>query len=328
MRIALLGCAHVHADSYAHCLGEVSGVTFPGIFDPDHRSGERAAARHGVQFFSSADEAIASAEAVLIASATSDHRRLAVAASRAGRHVLCEKPLATTLADADAMVAAAREARVVLGTAFPMRFAPPVTSAWRALRAGAVGRILAFSGANNGQLPSPRWFSDPELAGGGAVMDHTVHLADLMRWFTREEIVEVYAEVDTLLHDVRVDDVGVLALRMSGGAVGTIDASWNRPAGYPTWGGLELRIVAEDGVIDIDAFAQRLPVYGRHSTAWVGWGSDADRAMLEAFVSACAGHATPLATGEDGLAALGIVLAAYESARTGAPVHMPGNRTI
>jgi predicted dehydrogenase len=319
MRIALLGCAHVHAQAYARRLAELPDVTFTGIFDPDSREPPDWA-WSGVRAIPGLDEAIASADAVVIASATSDHRRLAAAAAHAGRHVLCEKPLATTIADATAMVATARDAGVVLATAFPMRFAPAVSSAWRAVRAGTFGQILAFSGANNGQMPPPAWFADPVRAGGGAVMDHTVHLADLMRWFVQDEIAEVYAEVDTLLHDIRVDDVGVLSVRFAGGAIGTIDASWNRPARYPSWGGLELRIVAEEGVIDIDAFAQRLTTYGSHGATWVGWGSDADRAMLQAFVQTCRGQETRLASGEDGLAALRIVIMAYDSARTHAPV--------
>ncbi len=321
MNIALLGWAHVHAESYARCLADLPGVTLTAIFD-GHAHERPSWAGPGVRVAPTLEEAIASADAVVIASANDDHKELAIAAARAGRHVLCEKPLATTVSDAVAMVEAAREAGVVLATAFPVRFVPAVTSAWRAVRAGTYGRILAFSGSNNGQVPGPAWFTDPRRAGGGAVMDHTVHLADLMRWFLQDEVAEIYAEIDTLMHDIPVDDVGVLSVRFAGGAIGTIDASWNRPAAYSSWGGLELRIVAEGGVIDIDAFAQRLTVYGPGGAAWVDWGSDANRAMLHAFGRACQGQPTLLATGEDGLEALKLVRMAYESARSGAPAHV------
>ena len=317
MNTVLLGCAHVHADSYAGQLRTLPGVTFTGIFDADPARGHGAARRHGVAFFPTVEEALRSADAAVVASSTIEHRLLAAAAAAAGKHVLCEKPLATTLADAEAMIAAAGETGVVLATAFPMRFAPPVTSAFQAVRGGAFGRVLAFSGANNGQRPSPPWFSDPAQAGGGAVLDHTVHLADLMRWFIHDEVEEVYAEVDTLLSAGAVEDVGILSLRFRRGVAATIDASWNRPGSYPSWGGLELRIVAEHGVIDVDAFAQRLAVYGaRTGVSWPDWGSSADRAMLQAFVSACRGHETQLATGKDGREALRVALMAYESART------------
>jgi UDP-N-acetylglucosamine 3-dehydrogenase len=319
MNIALLGWAHVHAESYARCLVDLPDVALIAIFDRGGRERPHWAGP-GVRVAPTLEEALASADAVVIASANSDHKELAIAAARAGRHVLCEKPLAATVPDAMAIIDAAREAGIVLATAFPVRFVPAVTSAWRAVRAGTYGRILALSGANNGQVPDPAWFTDPALAGGGAVMDHTVHLADLMRWFLQDEVVEIYAEIDTLLHDIRVDDVGVLSVRFAGGAIGTIDASWNRPPEYPSWGGLELRIVAEGGVIDLDPFAQRLTVYGRRGAAWVDWGTDANRAMLQAFGRACRGEPTLLASGEDGLEALKFVRMAYESARDGAPV--------
>ncbi len=319
MKVAVLGYAHVHAPAYAGRLGEVPGVTLAGVYDPDTGVAASAARSHGVPHRATLDEAIGSADAVVIAAPNADHHDLAVAALRAGRHVLCEKPLATRLEDADAMIAEARARGAVLATAFPMRFAPPIVAAYRAVRGGGLGRVLALSGANNGQRPSVPWFSDPRRAGGGAVMDHTVHLADLMRWLLDDEVGEVYAEVGTLLHDGPIDDVGVLSIRFAGGAVATIDASWNRPPGYPAWGGLELRIVAEHDVLDVDPFAERLTLYGRERAIWVDWGADADRAMLEAFVAACRGASNALARGEDGRAARAVANWATESAPTGRP---------
>ncbi len=321
MKVAVLGYAHVHAPVYASRLEGLPGVTLTGVYDPDAGVAATAARAHRVPPLGTLEEAIESADGVVIAAPNADHRDLAIAALRAGRHVLCEKPIATRLGDADAMLAEARAQGKVLATAFPMRFAPPIVAAYRAVCGGGLGRVLALSGANNGQRPSVPWFSDPRRAGGGAVMDHTVHLADLMRWFLEDEVAEVYAEVGALLHDGPIDDVGVLSLRFAGGAVATIDASWNRPGGYPAWGGLELRIVAEHDVLDLDPFAQRLALHGRERTVWVDWGTDADRAMLEAFVAACRGEPTALARGEDGRAALAVALMAYESARTGRPVH-------
>lgn len=78
---------------------------------------------------------------------------------------------------------------------------------------------------------------DQELAGGGAVTDHTVHLLDLMRWITKSEVKKVYAEIDAFLHShYQIDDVGHVQLEFENGVIADIDPSWSRPLGYPAWG--------------------------------------------------------------------------------------------
>src|SRR5438094_400261 len=105
-----------------------------------------------------------------------------------------------------------------------------------AIADGAIGEVLAVKGTNHGSLP-PGWLTDPALAGGGAVMDHTVHVADLLRWILEREFVSVYAEIDTLLHPgLPVDDCGTLLLEMEGGVFASLDPSWSRPRTFPTWG--------------------------------------------------------------------------------------------
>src|SRR5699024_9456389 len=119
--------------------------------------------------------------AIVVTSANAHHKDLVLEAARRGVHVLCEKPLATTVADAEEMVAACREAGVVLMTAFPVHFSPAVASLRSALADGALGELIGLTGTNNGKLPTARdWFTDVDLAGGGAMVDHTVHLAEIL----------------------------------------------------------------------------------------------------------------------------------------------------
>jgi predicted dehydrogenase len=173
-------------------------------------------------------------------------------------------------------------------------------------------------------VSSSAWFAQAALSGGGAVMDHSVHLADLLRWLLDRDPVQVYAATNRVLHRATVDvETGaLLMLGFEGGVFASIDASWSRPADYPTWGGLVLELVGEHGVVTVDPFRQHLTVYGGRGgpLAWPQWGSDANQAMVEEFLAAVGERRTPAVTGEDGLAATRVALAAYRSAAAGEPV--------
>jgi predicted dehydrogenase len=327
MRLGILSFAHVHAPGYAECLARMPDVELAAIADEDEARGREAVARFGGDYHRDYQELLARDDlaAVIVCSPTVHHREMVVAAAEAGKHVLCEKPLATRYADAEAMVAACRAHGVTLQTAFPMRFSPPAIALRRAVRDGAVGTPLAVMGTNPGRLP-PGWFGDPELAGGGAVMDHTVHVADLLRWTFEREIVEVYAEVDTRLHPgLAADDVAVLLLRLEGGLFASLDPSWSRPTTWPTWGGLTMQVVGERGVIAMDAFNQTLDLVTNRepSHRLVPWAEGGDLDLIRAFVDAVRDGTEPAVSGEDGLRATAVALCAYESARRREPVACP-----
>jgi predicted dehydrogenase len=332
VRVGIFGAAHHHVDAYVENLRAVGDVEVVGVADHDRSRARTWADAHGVAPFSSYDALLdAGVDAVVVCSETSHHRELAEMAARQGVHVLCEKPLAATAADARAMVTACDERGVALMTAFPMRFSAPVAQVRDMVHAGALGTVYACNGANQGELPTRHraWFVDRTLAGGGAVMDHTVHLADLLRWYLDREVVEVYAVTNRLLHADRVDveTGGLVMLTFADGVFATIDCSWSRPGSYPTWGGLQLELVGEHGVIAVDAFRQRLELYSDVDTPvrWPGWGSDANQAMIDEFCAAVRERRSPAVTGVDGLRATEIVVAAYESDRTGHPVRLPSS---
>jgi predicted dehydrogenase len=325
----MLGFAHVHAPGYAHRVAASPGTELVAIADDDEERRQDAVARFGGEAYADHDELLArdDVEAVIVMAETARHRALVAAAAEAGKHVLCEKPIATTRADGLAMVDDCRKCGVRMGTIFPMRFNLPVIALRRAILDGAIGRPLAAKGTNPGQA-QPGWFRDPALAGGGAVMDHVVHVADLLRWTFATEIVEVYAEIDTRFYPgLAVDDLGILMLRLANGMTASLDASWSRPKTWPTWGGVTLDVVGERGVLAIDAFSERLRLVEdrgpRH--VYLPWGEDPDLALLDGFVAAVRAGTDPPVTGEDGVRALEVALAAYESARRGRPVACPGD---
>ena len=321
LRVGLVSFAHVHAPGLASTLGTLDQVEFVGIHDDEQTRGRAAAGAHGTLWHPTLEGLLGASEAVVIASTNADHRRYTEAAAKARVHVLCEKPLATTTADAKAMIDACRSAGVQLGTAFPVRSSPAVVALKEAIAAGALGRIRAVRAANPGQYPGA-WFGDRRQAGGGAAMDHTVHAADAIRWLLRDEFARVHAELGSFIYGLDVEDCGVLTCDLAGGGFASIDCSWSRPQTFPTWGGVTLRVVGEKATVDIDVFRQALTHYddttGR--TRLVGWGDDLTARMVAGFVDAIlAGRPVPI-DGADGLRALEVVIAAYRSSELGRPV--------
>ena len=188
-----------------------------------------------------------------------------------------------------------------------------------------VGRVYSVKCTNHGSMPGG-WFIEPEQSGGGAVIDHTVHVIDLLRWFWGSEVTEVYAEVGIgLLHPgMKIDDAGLLSFRLENGIYGTLDTSWSRPSSYPTWGDVKIEVVGEKGVLTVNALNQQLAVSSETwgKTRWISWASNMDLGLVTDFVEMIRTDRPPFISGEDGLAALQVALAAYQSAATIHPIQL------
>lgn len=325
-KVGLISFAHMHAVSYADAL-QALGVGVAGIYDADAARGAKMAGRFGTRFFSELEALLTEdLDGVIICSENVTHRAHVEAAAGRVPHLMCEKPIATTAEDARALIAACDSAGSKLQIAFPMRFAPPVQKLKAALGAGTLGRLISATCTNHGRLPGG-WFLDPAQAGGGAVIDHTVHVIDVLRWALDTEVAEVYAEVGHgLLHGTNadIDDAGLLSLRLENGVYGTLDTSWSRPENYPIWGDVTLEILGERGAVRVDAFKQNLTLTSApaQKTERIGWGSDADLGLIRDFVEMIQIGREPSITGTDGLRALEVALAAYRSAEVQKPVSL------
>lgn len=327
LRVGILSFAHLHADAYISNLRANSRVEFIGFSDDDVARGERVARQYNATYFSTHEGLIeAQPDAVVVCSENSRHRPLAVMAADAGINILCEKPLATSVSDAHMIVEACQLAGVVLMTAFPMRFNAPALEVKQAIGQGRVGQVIACSATNQGECPyyHRSWFVDPLLAGGGAMSDHIVHAADLLRWYLGSEVHSVYAQSNHILYAQEAPQVetgGLVSLEFANGTFATIDCSWSKPPYYPTWGGLTMSIIGDAGVVNFNAFKQALTVYSAKTKQprWDFWGSDADQGMINEFISAVLENRVPAVTGIDGLKAVEIVDAAYRSSASGKP---------
>lgn len=324
LQIGILSFAHMHAASYAAALAAHPHATLVGLADPEAARGREMAARFGTAFFES-DAALLDQplDGVIVTSENVHHRALVEQAVAAGvKTILCEKPLATTLEDARAMTKLCTGSGVRLATAFPCRYAPAFQRLRARVQASAIGEVLAIRGTNRGSMPGG-WFTDRALSGGGAVIDHTVHVADLNRVLLGREATEVQAEIGNGFYHQDWDDTGFLTIKYDGGVFATLDTSWSRPKTYPTWGDVTMQVVGTDGIVDMDMFAQNLVHYDDNAprVSWSHWGSGMDAGLVADFLRLAGGEDAPdLATGEDGLRALAVALAAYRSAEAGQPV--------
>jgi myo-inositol 2-dehydrogenase/D-chiro-inositol 1-dehydrogenase len=326
VKIGMMSFAHMHAGSYAHSIASRPDTQMVGIADEVPERAQLMAARYETRAFESYEALLSEPglDAVVVCCENVKHRRLVEMAARAGKHVLCEKPLATTIEDGEAMIAACKSAGVQLMTAFPCRYSPVIQRLKSAIDSGSAGNVLAFRGTNRGRNPGG-WFIDKRLSGGGAMIDHTVHVTDLMRWLLQDEVKEVYAEISSGICHEEFDDVAFLSMSFRRGVFGTLDASWSRPKSFPTWGDVTLELVTEKGTLSMDMFAQNLVLYSdaTNSVSWHNWGGNMDDGLVAAFVAAIAeGSPVPI-SGEDGLRAAEVALAAYRSAEQQSPVALP-----
>lgn len=318
LRIGVAGLGHVHVPHYLRTIPHLDGAVLACIYDDDAELAKGLGAEHGLPVAGSLDDLLSAVDAVVVSGHHRGFRRLVVAAAGAGRPVLCEKPLGTGVEEAAEMVSACRSAGVSLSVCLPVRYDPGATELRRLYRSGELGDVLAVAGTNHGPFPGG-FFGDPALAGGGALMDHTVHVVDLLRWIWGEEVVAVYAQTATRHHlELAVDDSALILGRLAGGTVFSLDPSWSRPEGMP--GGLDLvmEVTGTKANARFDLFFADAYWYGSGGEVrQVRRGADCERMLLDDWLAAVREDREPPITGEDGLAATAVVAAAYESARTG-----------
>lgn len=333
MKIGVASLEHVHAETYVRLLHAWDGIELI-VADPTgdaveegRRTTRERIASLGVRILESYDDLLAAEpDGIIVCTPNAHHRDLVERAAAAGIHVLCEKPIATTMGDARAMIDACDRAGVGLMLAYPVRFSPGMRELAAAIERGEIGRVIAFDGANVARIPigDRAWFGSSELAGGGAMMDHTVHLADILLHLTSEPVTSVYAQSNRIAHadDVEVETGAIVSLEFASGVIATIDASWSLPDSNPTWGGLALRVIGESGELAIDVFGDALRGHSETGPAslWRSYGVDTNRLMLAEFIESIRVGRPPVPSGRDGLETLEIVLAAYRSVAAGQPV--------
>jgi predicted dehydrogenase len=323
LRIGFLSCAHMHAWGYARAVQEDGRAEISGIWDSDPKRSASFAERFGIESFADADALCSVSDAGIVCSENRKHAEHAAMAASRGCHILCEKPLVTSHEEFTLMTDAVAAARVQLMTAFPCRYAPTFRRLCQRIEAGEIGKVVAVCATNRGRCPFG-WFTDAELSGGGAMMDHTVHVVDLLSVLLGEEPVRVQAQIGNNLHGESWEDTAMLTLEYASGVFATLDSSWSRPRCYKTWGDVTMNVVGESGVLEADLFGQHVERYDDGAGAYTAeeFGSDLDSALIADFLSCVEQGRPPPISAEDGWLASKVALAGYRSARSGQVVQL------
>lgn len=323
-RLGILSVAHVHADAYAAILSNLDEVDFVGVADENRTHGESFAAKYDTSYLET-EALLDEVDGAVVCSPNTEHLPWVREAAAAGVDVLCEKPLATKSTIAEDIISITDGYGVELGVAMPLRHSVPAQRLKAAVENGDLGAIKAISGTNRGKMPGG-WFTDPSASGGGAAMDHTVHVVDLVHWFTGERVAEVYAETGTRFYDINVEDVNLLSMELTDGTQFSLDGSWSRPEEWDFWGDVTLEVIGTNGVASVDCFDEK---YRQTQDAGeepgqrsVFYGTDPNVGMLREFTRTVRGRDTSLVSGREGTDAVAVVEAVYESAHRSDPVEV------
>ena len=267
------------------------------------------------------------------------HARMTIDAARAGKHVVCEKPLCVTLEEADEMIDACRKAGVLLLYAEELFFAPKYVKAKQMADEGAFGRVHLVKQGEKHSGPHADWFWDVKQSGGGALMDLGCHGLAFCWWFLgKPNVKSVYSQLGTLVHADRTegDDEAVTIIEFDGGAMGIVENSWNRPGGMDD----SIEAFGDKGQTYADMLmGNALPTYSE-----VGFGYAVEKATstrgwtypvfeehwnygfpqeMRHFARCVRGKETPISDGETGRIVQQVLYAAYASAGLGRKVAMP-----
>ncbi len=341
----IIGCGMI-AHFHARAIADLRGARLVGCYNQNAAKALEFAEEHDCVAFDTLEAMLAdpAVDVVNICTPSGAHMESAVAAARAGKHVVVEKPLEVTLRRCDRIIDACRSNNVKLCTIFPSRFSPVNAATRKAIQAGRFGRLTLGDTfvkwwRSQEYYDSGGWRGTWKLDGGGAFMNQAIHNVDLLYWMMGD-VAEVCAVTGTLAHErIEVEDTAVACVRFQNGALGVLEASTS------TWPGLlkktEIHGTAGSVIIEQDHLrmwefekkrAQDDTIRSRFSADSATTGGAADPgaisyaghlAQLKDFVAAIRSDRAPAVDGAEGRKSVEIILAIYKAAWSGKRVTLP-----
>lgn len=337
VNIGLIGCGSITKYRHAPEFASEPDSKIAGYYDPKQERAQELAKQYGGKVYGSLEEMLSdkSIDAVCVATSNHYHAPVTIAALKAGKHVLCEKPMATSVSDAEDMIRTAKETGKFLMIGHNQRLAPAHVRAKEILKSGEMGRILSFRTTFGHGGPEfwsmdkglHTWFFKKKDAFVGSMGDLGVHKADLIRWLISDEIEEVKAFVSTLDKKnekgelIEVDDNAVCVLKSKTGIVGTLTASWtyygdedNSTVLYCTNGVMRIYDNPDFPIVITKKNKEKI----FYKVGRIQTNEDQTRSGIASmFVNSIINNTPPEISGEEGLAALKIILACMESQEKG-----------
>jgi UDP-N-acetylglucosamine 3-dehydrogenase len=343
IKVGVIGCGSIARRRHLIEYAANEQVDIVAVCDIVEERANEMAQRYGAKAFADYKELLQLEEidAISVCLPNYLHAPVSIAASNAGKHVLCEKPMATSKEEAEAMIAAAKANSKKLMIAHNQRFVASHQKAKELIDSGKLGKIYSFKTTFGHPGPeawsidgAASWFFDREQAFIGAMGDLGVHKADLMRYLLGE-FTEVGAFIETnAKKNTEVDDNAVYVLRTSSGVIGTLAASWS----YVTGGDNSTIIYGENGILRLEADPEYslIEEYRNGETIYHKLekiqsnkeGGQTNTHVIEHFVECIIEDKEPLITGREGLKSLEIVLAALQSNETKQIVSLQEGATV
>ena len=336
MRFGLIGCGRV-APRHAESLLSLPGARLIAVADVRATRAERFAAQYHAVAHTDYRDLLArpDVDVVNICTPSGLHAQMAIEAMQAGKHVIVEKPIALSLADADRMIGAARWCGVKLCVVLQNRYNPPMQDLKQVVESGLLGRLLLGNA-------TVRWYRPQEYyedgwhgtwaMDGGALMNQSIHHIDALQWLLgRPESVFAYSA--TLAHRMEAEDIGVASIRFHGGTLGVVEGS---TVTYPENLEGSVTIFGERGSLKVGGTALNRKVMWKvageleHEKELLTreqvdppsvYGTS-HRAVIADMIEAILANRVPKTDGREAKKSLALVLAMYESARTGQPVNL------
>ena len=339
-KVAILGAgfiADIHLESYSRFIPESEVVA---VFSNVGEEAKAFALKHGIpQFYDNLDSLLAESGAEIIDICIPNflHYEACMKAAAANKHIIIEKPLAMTLEEADEMIATCNKQGVLLMYAEQLCFTPKYERARALVERGAIGNVYMLKQSEKHSGPHSAWFYKKETAGGGVMMDMGCHALAWFRWMNKNNPIKtVYADMKTVMHDIECEDNTMAILEFENGVTAIAENSWARHGGMDD----HIEIYGDKGAIYADLFKGNSSLTysidgydyaSEKAGSTKGWTFTIFEEVynqgypheLQHFISCVREGKQPLVTGEDGRAVLELICAAYESARTGAKVHLP-----
>jgi predicted dehydrogenase len=329
VKIGLIGCgiisdAHLKGYEVIKDLAQVVAVA-----DVDKKKAEEKAKKTGAsKVYLDYKELLKDRdiEAVDICLPHHLHRQVACDAASEGKHIICEKPLATSIKDADAMIVKARDSKVILYTAENYRFIPPIVKAKEIIDKGEIGTVTVVRGSFTSYL-SGVWLTTPwrfkaDEIGGGVLIDSGIHFVSTLRYLGGDiETIKAYTR--RVRDDFATEDIALFISRFKNGILGELFASAASPSSPPE---NNFTVLGTKGALAVNGPDGALSVYksdlpGKRSVLMDNYiHQDSYTGEIKDFVLSVSGRKKPEIPGEEGREDLRVVLAAYESARTGREV--------
>lgn len=340
IRVGIIGCGRIAQERHLPEYEENTDAQIVGVYDLNQDRAREIAKKYGAKAYASYEELLddAQIDAVSVCSSNNTHAEISIAALNAGKHVLCEKPMAVTYEECEAMTKAAKANGKYLMIGQNQRLTKAHIRAKQMIEEGMIGRVITFrttfghGGPETWSIDPGKatWFFDRKKAAMGAMADLGIHKTDLIQFLLSQTVTETTARLMTL--DKRdasgnlagVDDNAICIYKMSGGAVGTMTASWtyygaedNSTVLYGTEGILRIYDDPDHAIVLVSKDGKRTE-YDVESIQTND--NQTKSGVIDLFVDSIKRKVKPSISGESVLSAMRAVFASIESSEKGCTV--------